>query len=525
MTDHSEPRHQELGGMFDMTGVVRGEDGIKRYEGLPRNLVQMLRTAVEQQGAAEAVVETGGGPRLSYATLWDRAARVAGGLRGLGVQRGDRVAIRLGNGVDWVLAFLGAVLADAIVVPVNTRFTEEEANYVVTDSGARYVFETGAAVPDGDPLVVDDAEPTGPAAIFYTSGTTGFPKGAVTSHENFLSNAETCRRALYGGPGGLGGVVPPGASGAPAGLRTLISVPLFHVTGCNSQLLVALYVGGTAVIMPVFEVAAFLRAISEEQIDTMVTVPAIYWLAINQPAFADVDISRVRSVSYGGAPIAPDLVARLGKAFPQARLGNGFGLTETASVSTFLPHEFVAHADSVGFPAPVCDVRLDAVGPDGTGELLIRGPNVVSGYWNKPEATAETFTGGWLHSGDLAWIDDEGLVYLVDRMKDMINRGGENVYCVEVENVLAGAPGVYEAAVLGVPDEMMGEKVGAVIVPVPGASLDIPAVLGYLGEHIADFKVPQYVAVSSTPLPRNPGGKLLKRRLREDVDWAAAFRR
>ena len=368
MTDHSS-----LGGMFDMTGVVRGEDGIKRYEGLPRNLVQMLRAAVDQHGAAEAVVETGGGPRLSYASLWDRAARVAGGLRGLGVQRGDRVAIRLGNGVDWVLAFLGAVLADAIVVPVNTRFTEEEANYVVTDSGATYVFAPGAALPDGDALVVDDAEPSGPAAIFYTSGTTGFPKGAMTTHENFLSNAETCRRAL---------------SVDPAGLRTLISVPLFHVTGCNSQLLVALYVGGTAVIMPVFEVGAFLRAIEEERIDTMVTVPAIYWLAINQPAFADIDISRVRSVSYGGAPIAPDLVARLGKAFPQARLGNGFGLTETASVSTFLPHEFVAHADSVGFAAPVCDVRLDAVGPDGIGELLIRGPNIVSGYWNKPEATA-----------------------------------------------------------------------------------------------------------------------------------------
>ena len=501
--------HSDLGGMFDMTGVVRGEDGIKRYEGLPRNLVQMFRAAVDRDGAAEAVVETGGGPRLSYASLWDRAARVAGGLRGLGVQRGDRVAIRLGNGIDWVLAFLGAVLADAVVVPVNTRFTEEEANYVVTDSGAAYVFVPGAALPDGDALVVDDAEPSGAAAIFYTSGTTGFPKGAVTSHENFLSNAETCRRAL---------------SVDPAGLRTLISVPLFHVTGCNSQLLVALYVGGTAVIMPVFEVAAFLRAIQEEAIDTMVTVPAIYWLAISQPTFADVDISRVRSVSYGGAPIAPDLVARLAKAFPQARLGNGFGLTETASVSTFLPHEFVAHADSVGFPAPVCDVRLDAVAPDGTGELLIRGPNVVSGYWNKPEATADTFTGGWLHSGDAARIDEEGLVYLVDRLKDMINRGGENVYCVEVENALAGAPGVYEAAVLGVPDEMMGEKVGAVIVPMPGVPLDVPAVLGYLGEHIADFKVPQYIALRDEPLPRNPGGKVLKAQLREETDWGRPLR-
>ena len=499
-----------LGGIFDMTGVTRGPDGIKRYAGLPPNLVHMLRTAVERYGAAEAVVETGGGPRLSYASLWDRAARVAGGLRALGVERGDRVAIRLGNGVDWVLAFFGAALANAIVVPVNTRFTEEEATYVVTDSGAKYVFMPGAALPDGGPLAVDDQSPADPAAIFYTSGTTGFPKGAVTSHENFLSNAETCRRAL---------------SVTPEGLRTLISVPLFHVTGCNSQLLVAMYVGGTAVIMPAFEVGAFLRAIEEEGIDTMVTVPAIYWLAINQPAFASTGISRVRSVSYGGAPIAPDLVARLAKAFPQARLGNGFGLTETSSVSTFLPHEFVAHADSVGFPAPVCDVRLDVALPDGTGELLIRGPNVVSGYWNKPEATAQAFADGWLYSGDLARIDDEGLVYLVDRRKDMINRGGENVYCVEVENALAGAPGVYEAAVLGVPDEMMGERVGAVIVPAPGVEFDVAAVFGYLGTHIADFKIPQYVAVSAAPLPRNPGGKLLKRHLRDQTDWAAAIQR
>jgi acyl-CoA synthetase (AMP-forming)/AMP-acid ligase II len=194
------------------------------------------------------------------------------------------------------------------------------------------------------------------------------------------------------------------------------------------------------------------------------------------------------------------------------------------SVSTFLPHEFVAHADSVGFPAPAGDVRLDSVLPDGMGELLIRGPNVVSGYWNKPEATAQAFVDGWLYSGDMARIDDEGLVYLVDRRKDMINRGGENVYCVEVENALAGAPGVYEAAVLGVPDEMMGEKVGAVIVPAPGVTFDVAAVVDYLGAHIADFKIPEYIAVSTEPLPRNPGGKLLKRHLRDQTDWAAAIR-
>jgi len=309
-------------------------------------------------------------------------------------------------------------------------------------------------------------------------------------------------------------------------VRTLISVPLFHVTGCNSQLLFALYLGGTAVIMPAFEVWAFLAAIPAERIDTLITVPAIYWLAMNQPAFATTDISSVRSLAYGGAPIAPDLVARIVAAFPRARVGNGFGLTETSSVATFLPHEFVAHADSVGFPAPVVDVRLDEASTlDGVGELLIRGQNIVAGYWNKPEATAQAFAGGWLRTGDLARIDDEGLVYIVDRAKDMINRGGENVYCVEVENALAGAPGVYEAAVVGVPDPVMGEKVGAVVVPVPGSAFDPRAVLGYLDEHIADFKVPEYLSVSQQPLPRNPGGKLLKRSLRENVDWDSAVRR
>src|SRR5579859_3400555 len=229
------PDRSSLGGIFDLTGVTRGPDGIKRYDALPANLVHMLRASVERRGTAEAVAETGGGPRLSYRELWDRAARVAGGLR-------------------------------ASVVPVNTRFTDAEADYVITDSGARYVFAPGAALPDAEPLVVEDQDQADPAAIFYTSGTTGFPKGAVTSHGNFLSNVENCRRGLYA---------------VQDQLRTLISVPLFHVTGCNSQLLVAMYVGGTAVIMPAIDIGVFLHAIEDERIDTMITVPAIYWLAIS----------------------------------------------------------------------------------------------------------------------------------------------------------------------------------------------------------------------------------------------------
>ncbi len=495
---------------FDTTGVVRGPDGIKRYEGLPSSLVCMLRDTVDRDAGREALVETGGGPRLTYQELWDRAARVAGGLRAAGVGPGDRVAIRLGNGVDWVLAFFGTVLGGGIVVPVNTRFTEDEVGYVITDSGAAYIVQPGSPLPDGEPYVVDDPAPDDPAAIFYTSGTTGFPKGAITTNANFLSNCETCRRILsLGGQGDM---------------RTLVSVPLFHVTGCNSQLLLAVYLGGATVIMPQFDVGELLRAIEAERIDVLTTVPAIYWLAINQPQFLETDVSSVRALSYGGAPIAPELVTRIVKAFPEARVGNGFGLTETSSVTTYLPHEYVQHADSVGFPAPVCDVRIDEPGPDGVGELLIRGPNVVAGYWNKPRETAETFVDGWLHSGDLARIDSEGLVHIVDRAKDMINRGGENVYCVEVENALAGAPGVFEAAVVGVPDEVMGEKVGAVLVPAPGGRIDVPAVLTYLRERIADFKVPQYVVVRPDPLPRNPGGKLLKRRLRDETTWGSPLR-
>jgi acyl-CoA synthetase (AMP-forming)/AMP-acid ligase II len=490
---------------FDRSSTETGPDGVRRYSGLPQNLVQMLRTAVDGSPDAEALVELGG-ERVPYRQLWDRAARVAGGLRAAGVGPGDRVANRLPNGNDWVYGFWGTLLAGGVVVPVNTRFAEPEVRYVVEDSGAAYVFEPGTPLPDGDPLEVTDQAHGDLAGIFYTSGTTGFPKGAMTTHENFLSNIETCLRCL----------------GLPREPRTtLISVPLFHVTGCNSQMLVVTAVAGKSVIMPAFEVQAFLRAIEEEHIDVLTTVPAIYWLALQQPNFAEVDTSSVISLSYGGAPIAPDLVHRIQQAFPTARVGNGFGLTETSSVSTYLPDEYAAaHAYSVGFAAPVVDLQLaDPYPESGVGELLIRGPNVVAGYWQKEQQTAETFVDGWLHSGDLARIDDEGLVYIVDRKKDMINRGGENVYSVEVENALAAHPAVGEVAVVGVPDSMMGEKVGAVVVPLPGHELDPQELVVFAKERLADFKVPQYVAVRSEPLPRNPGGKVLKPPLREQTDW------
>jgi acyl-CoA synthetase (AMP-forming)/AMP-acid ligase II len=491
---------------FDRTGIFRGADGIARYQDRPDSLVQMLRNSVDNAPESEAIVETGG-ERITFRDLWERSARVAGGLHDLGIQAGDRVAIRLGNSLNWCLAFFGAQLAGAIAVPVNTRFTEAEASYVIEDSGSKFIFSPAEPLPQGNAYVYEQAAPDDVAAIFYTSGTTGFPKGAMTTHANFLANVENCRRATQ---------VPFDGS-----LRTLISVPLFHVTACNSQLLLAIEGMHATVIMPEFNIQKFLEILEAERINALTSVPAVYWYAINQPNFKNIDVSRVRKLSYGGAPIAPDLVARILESFPNARVGNGFGLTETSSLATYLPHEYARlRPETVGFGAPVVDLKLDGASAENDiGELLIRGPNVVKGYWNKPEATRETFVDGWLHTGDLARLDKDGFVQIVDRKKDMVNRGGENVYCIEVENALAAHPAVFEAAVLGVPDEMMGEKVGAVIVLKPGQRATGAEIAEHVRTRLANFKVPQFIVLREELLPRNPNGKVLKKRIREAVSW------
>ncbi len=499
---------------YSMAGVEHGPDNVARYVDRPASLVHMLRASVERDAAASAVVEVGGSA-LTYRELWDRAARVAGGLRASGVGRGDRVAIRLQNGIDWVLAFFGAQLAGVVAVPVNTRLIEQEAAYIVDDSGSVHTFAPGAALPDGDPLVVEDLEPDDLAAIFYTSGTTGFPKGAMLSHANFAANSENTFRILQidrsEGPG----------------IASLLSLPLFHVTGCNSQLIAVLELGGRVELLSSpLDIDGMFQALSAHGINQFISVPAIYYALIRHPRFAQLDVSGVTRAGWGGAPIAESLTREIQCSFPHARVGNGFGLTETSALASFLPHEDAAeHADSVGFAMPVVDLAIDNADPQsGVGELLVRGPNVVAGYWKAPQATAETFIDGWLHTGDLARVDADGLLYVVDRVKDMINRGGENVYSLEVENALAGAPGVGEIAVLPVPDAMMGEKVGAVIVPAAGAQIDVDVVIAYGRAHLADFKVPQYVAVREVPLPRNPNAKVLKRQLRDETEWGRPLR-
>lgn len=494
---------------FPQTGISRDSHGIPHYDRLPATLLDMLAEHVDNRPDSEAVIELGG-DRLTYRQLWDAAARVAGGLRASGLQPGERVAIRYPAGVNWALAFWGVVMAGGVAVPVNTRSTEPEIEFVRSDARAKFDL-AGTPLPDGEPYVAQGLAATDVAALFYTSGTTGSPKGVPTTHEAFLTNTENMVRCV-----GL-------ERDRGEEFRTLISVPLFHVTGCNSQLLAASYVGGAAVIMPALDLGQLIQALAGERISSMVTVPAIYSLLLRHNDFKNADVSAVQWVGYGGAPIAPSLVKAVKNAFPQAAVFNGYGMTETASLMTVLPDgDAVEHADSVGYAVPSVDLGIVPYADDpGVGELVTRGANVTAGYWDRPEATAATIVDGWLHTGDVVRVDDAGRVHIVDRLKDIINRGGENVSSVEVEAVLLSAPGVADACVLAVPDEVMGEKVGAVLF---GEQIDVQAVLDYCRGQLADFKIPQYVTVVTEALPRNAGGKLLKGQLRQQVQWGPALR-
>ncbi len=497
---------------FPTTGVSRDPNGIPHYDRLPATLLDMLAEQVDNRPNSEAVIELGA-DRLTYRQLWDRASRVAGGLRADGLGPGDRVAVRYPAGINWVLAFWGTVMAGGIAVAVNTRSAQPEVEFVRSDSGARMDLAPDTPLPDGESYVTHGLSHTDTAALFYTSGTTGHPKGVPTTHEAFLTNTENAMRCL-GLPRDLG-----------EELRTLISVPLFHVTGCNSQLLAAARLGGASVIMPALNLDELIATLTAERISLMVTVPAIYSLLLRHKDFAAADVSAVRWVGYGGAPIAPSLVQAVKNSFPQATVFNGYGMTETASLMTVLPdQDAVEHADSVGYAVPSVDLGVIPFGDDpAVGELVTRGGNVTASYWNRHEATSATMVDGWLHTGDVVRVDDAGRVHIIDRLKDIINRGGENVSSVEVEAVLLAAPNVADACVLAVPDEVMGEKVGAVLFGGQD-QIDVPAVLDHCRAQLADFKVPQYVTVVDSALPRNAGGKLLKGNLREQVEWGDPLR-
>jgi long-chain acyl-CoA synthetase len=311
----------------------------------------------------------------------------------------------------------------------------------------------------------------------------------------------------------------------------LLSVPLFHATGCHSIMVTNLAAGGKIVMMHHFDPERALQLIEREKIGTFGGVPAMVMQVLDSPNFSKYDTSSVRGVSYGGAPAPPDLVRRIRDAWPVGQPSNGYGLTETSSVTSMNSGgDYVAKPDSVGPPVPICDVAVvpedyaaeepaDTV-PHGRavrGELWIKGPNVVRGYWQRPEETAKTFTRGWLHTGDVAELDEDDFIYIVDRAKDMIIRGGENVYSVQVEAALFEHPAVADCAVIGVPDPTLGEEVGAVVVLRPGAKVTADELALHVKARLAGFMVPTHIWFRSEPLPRNPQGKVLKRELRDEL--------
>jgi long-chain acyl-CoA synthetase len=301
-------------------------------------------------------------------------------------------------------------------------------------------------------------------------------------------------------------------------------VPLFHATGCHAVLCGNLAFGGKLVMMFKWDPARALELIERERVTSFGGVPAMVWQVLEHPDFKTRDLSSVQSVGYGGAPAAPELVRRIKESFPTSSPGQGYGLTETSSVTTLIGGaDYLAHPDSVGAPVAVVDLKIcDEQGHEvalgDVGEVWIGGPNVVKGYWRKPEATAESFPGGWLKSGDVGRVDAEGFLYLVDRAKDMLIRGGENVYCVEVESVLYEHPAVMDAAVVGIPHKVLGEEVGAVVQIVPGKDVTEHELQAHVGAKLAGFKVPVKIELRSEPLPRNANGKILKRDLKREME-------
>jgi long-chain acyl-CoA synthetase len=526
-------------------------------------------------------------------TTFERHYRIAASIaralqKRYGVTKGDRISIVMRNLPEWAMAFWAVAGAGGVAVPLNAWWSGPELQYGLLDSGTSVAFVDSERlvrirqylkdlpdlkavivtdesrrdhqpepnspvpiIPFSDLIADADAEPVFPdvelspeddATIFYTSGTTGKPKGAVGTHRNICTNLMSLffinSRASMRQINMARHDSHEDSTGLDEGQgANLLSVPFFHATGCHAILVGNTAAGGKLVLMHHWDPERALELIERERITIFGGVPAMVMQVLDSPNFDSRDTSSIRNVAYGGAPAPPELVRRIARHFPSGSPSNGYGLTETSSVTTMNNGaDYVRKPDSVGPPVPVCDVAVVPEhyaghspgpelpkGPDVIGELWIKGPNVVRGYWDKPDETAASFTDGWLHSGDVARIDDEGFVYIVDRAKDMVIRGGENIYSVEVEATLFEHPAVADVAVIGVPHRVLGEEVGAVVVLRPGTSVAADELSLFVRERMAGFNAPAHIWFHSEPLPRNPQGKVLKRELREELlpDMAA----
>ncbi|MFQ3561854.1 long-chain fatty acid--CoA ligase [Streptomyces gramineus] len=462
------------------------------------------------------------GVRITYAELHDRTARLAHHLRHLGVRPGDRVAFLGPNHPSFLETFFAAGQLGAVFVPLNTRLAEPELRFCLADSGASVLVHTpdfehfarSCTVPrpvavgsglDKDLAACTPVSPDVPvthadtAIIMYTSGTTGRPKGAVLSHGNLIWNS---LNTLVDGEFADGDV-------------TLLSAPLFHTAALNMTCLPTLLKGGTLVLEETFSPARTLDLVERLLVTVMFGVPTMFQQISAQPRFADADLSSLRILLCGGAPVPQALI----RTYQQRGLGfiQGYGMTETSPGVCLLDAEHALDKPgSAGLPHFFSDIRI--VGHDGDasrGELLVEGPNVMSGYWNLPEETAAAFDDGWFRSGDVAHVDEDGYVTIVDRTKDMIISGGENIYPAEIENVLYEHPAVGDCAVIGVRDEKWGEVPRAVVVLAPGAVASAEDILASLDGRLARYKIPKSL-VFTDALPRSGAGKLLKPHIRDN---------
>jgi acyl-CoA synthetase (AMP-forming)/AMP-acid ligase II len=512
-----------------------GDRVVPAFSDRPRNIWDMVARAAARDPDAEALVC--GAKRMSWREVITESQCIAAGFHKLGLKAGDRVAVLLGNRIEFPLILFAAAHQGLITVLLGTRQQRPEIAYVLNDCGASLLIHEASLadrVPDakdvsqlGDLIVLDDdakrsdyarlsdnppltqAAAVGEedtAMILYTSGTTGRPKGAMLAHCNIVHSSFVFVSSMH----------------LTAAERSIAAVPLAHVTGVVANIMTMAACGGALIIAAEFKASEYLKLAARERITYTVLVPAMYNLCLLQPDFENYDLSSWRIGGFGGAPMPIASIERLAAKLPGLKLMNCYGATETTSPSTIMPGELTAaHIDSVGLPCPGATIIVvDAEGrelPRGEiGEIWIHGASVIKGYWNNPKATAESFTGGFWHSGDLGSIDSDNLVRVFDRQKDMINRGGLKIYSAEVESVLAGHDSVVESAIIARPCPVLGERVHAVVVTRDGVSGE--ALRAWCAERLSDYKVPETILLTREPLPRNANGKVMKRLLRETID-------
>lgn len=552
--DECRARLTAPGERFEMDTVDIGGIPTRVWKNAPADL-----RAVAMAGRAhgERLFTVYEDERVSYQAWFRAVARLAAEFRARGVAKGDRVAIAMRNLPEWPVAFFATTTLGAICVPLNAWWTGPELAFGLANSGTKLLvcdaerwdriashraefpeLETvlvsrSAGEPEGAKRLEDiigsphdyaslpeaelpdeDIAPDDEATIFYTSGTTGQPKGALGTHRNLATNILSSGWSIAVAALRRGEEPP-----APQQRVGLTVIPLFHVTACSASMMGAVVAGHTMVFMHKWDPVRAFEIIEREKVNLTGGVPTIAWQLIEHPDRAKYDLSSLESISYGGAPSAPELVRKIYEIFG-ALPGNGWGMTETmATVTGNNSEDYFNRPTSCGPPVAVADLKI--MSEDGAselpvgevGELWARGPMVVKGYWNRPEATAETFIDGWVRTGDLARLDAEGFCYIVDRAKDMIIRGGENIYSSEVENVLYDHPAVTDAALIGIPHPTLGEEPAAVVHLAPGTSASEEELRDWVAARLARFKVPVRIVFVETTLPRNANGKILKKDL------------